>query len=103
MDPYIRIIKYIFTKNNRENEDNTIDEFFDSGISFPNFVAILFGEEKIPGCIISSNKFQKANNNTKALAYLGQKNPFFKSYQVDFKNHNNIISLINYLKLIIYF
>ena len=84
MDSYIKTIKYIFEKNKIKNTDENLNEFFNNGISFPQFVAILFGLDQIPGIVKPNNIFQISNNNRKALAFIGQKNQFFSSYTLDF-------------------
>lgn len=103
MDSYLRIIKYIFSKNGKENNDDSLDDFFKNGSSFPQFVAIIFSIEKIPGINNSTNIFHKMQNNKKALEYLGENNPFFKSYQMDFNNKQNQVSIINLILGKIYY
>lgn len=103
MDPYLLAIKYIFNKNQTENTDTSLNDFFENGTSFPKLISILFGIEKIPGVVFSKNKYQLANNNSKALYFLGQNNPFFKSYQIDFNNEKNQISLAQLIISKVYF
>lgn len=103
MDPYLLVIKYIFEKNKKENVDDTLEQFFSNGLSFPQFISILYEIDQIPGVVESKNKFQIANNNMKALSFLGQKNPFFSSYSINFNDPKNQQSLIQLILNKVYF
>lgn len=70
MNPIFRIIKYLFKKNNVTNTDESIDQFFDNGIAFPQFISLIFNEE-VPNITQKpKNKLEKMNNNKKALDFL---------------------------------
>lgn len=74
MKPILRIITYLFKKNNLINTNDTYDSFFDDGTSFPQVIEIIFNE-KIPQIISNPmDTFQKKSNNDKALQFLFEKN-----------------------------
>ena len=71
MDPILRIIHYLFIKNEIDGFDDTFDSFFGNGVAFPNFVAFALKTPEIPN--INKNPklvFHKNMNNTTALQYL---------------------------------
>lgn len=48
MDPILSIIKYIFSRKNAVNNDKSINDFFANGISFPQFISLVFDIPEIP-------------------------------------------------------
>ena len=48
MDPILRVVHYLFKKKNIINTDESISSFFENGIAFPQFVALIFNIEAIP-------------------------------------------------------
>lgn len=75
VDPILRIVKYLFMKNSIINKDTSINSFFNNGVSFPQFIGIIYNESKIPGIIADpkTKSFCKRNNDL-ALKYLFQQN-----------------------------
>ena len=68
----------LFKNKNKENNDESIDEFFENGISFPQFISILYNLEIIPKVNPNpKNIFQRRENNNIALRYLCQNDDFF--------------------------
>lgn len=79
MEPILQIIKYLFKKKNIDNNDDSIASFFSNGQSFPDFIALIFDIEVIPGVKKNpTSLFQRKINNTSALQFLFQKNQKIK-------------------------
>ena len=98
MDPLLSIIKWILKKKNIENDDKSLDSFFDNGVSFPQFVSIIYDIEKIPNIRLNPQTlFHKKANNEVALQYLCQKNEIIRAAKPNIEAYNgkkNIILLI---------
>lgn len=98
MDPLLRVIKFIFDKFNKKFEDETVDSFFDNGISFPRFVALIFNLKSIKniGNINESpsTSDQIQDNNIAALEFLHERNRKVVLPDPIFENKNELLRLI---------
>lgn len=94
----MRVIHYLFKKKNKTMTDETIGLFFDNGVSFPQFVALIFNIDQIPN--LNQNPktiFHKKINNDLALQFLFQNNQkiakFCPKYD-SLRDQYNLLSLI---------
>lgn len=75
MDPILQILKYIFQTKHQESNFDSINSFFEDGVSFPTFVSLIFNFDKIPDIIDHPETDEdKESNNDAALQYLIDKN-----------------------------
>ena len=75
MNPILKVISFLFKKENIDIKNNTIKSFFDSGTLFPKFVALSLKIDEIPNIIPKpKQKEEKEANNEIALAFLSKKN-----------------------------
>ena len=102
MDPIFSILKYYLSKKGISNDDESIDSFFENGLSFPNFISIIFNIDTIPK--INSNPrnlFHKKINNDIAFNFLCQKIDFFRisntSYDTTHARTNLIVLILTKL------
>lgn len=95
MDPYLLIIKYLFKRQGIENNDDSIDSFFENGLSFPQFISLIFNVDEIPK--INKNPktlFHKKMNNDLALQFLCQKNPNIGKFNPTYNNERDRTNLL---------
>ena len=96
MDPILRVIHYLFKKNNIVNNSSTVISFFDDGISFPKFVALAFYIDDIP--FINKNPktcFHKEINNNVALSYLFEHNKLISEMSPNFNTEHDMVNLLS--------
>ena len=98
MDPNLCIVKYIFKTKNIENLDQSLRSFFEGGVSFPKFIALLFDIVAIPNIIENpQNRNQKKHNNELSIKYLTQNSKIFSNTKFKLDNEDgqfNALSLI---------
>lgn len=95
MDNILPIIDYLFSERNVINSDNSLNSFFDNGVSFPLLVAISFNLDQIPN-VNSKPKtlFTKKKNNDIALKYLLQNNHEIAKLSPKFKSEQDKLNLL---------
>lgn len=97
MEPYILTLKYIFKKNGKSfpEDCNSLEEFFQNGISFPQLVSIIYDLDSIPNTTkVPKNIMAKNINNNAAFDFLSSKNSFFKNINSDFSIEKNRVNII---------
>lgn len=95
MDPILSIIKYIFHQYEKENHDDTLNSFFDNGISFPTFISLIFENDGISGVIEHpENIHDKESNNNIALKFLYQNSKIFENEKYNLNTEENRKKLI---------
>lgn len=70
MDSHLLTLKYIFKSKGRELPDScsSIEEFFQSRIYFPQFVALIYDLDSIPNTTKSPKSLMAANVNNNAAS-----------------------------------
>ena len=95
MDSLLLIIKYIFGSKNIDNKDDSIDEFFDNGLSFPKFISIVLDVDEIPKINKDpKSKVDKMDNNDIALQFLLQKSQVIAKLKTEYKNKDDKANLL---------
>lgn len=98
MDPILKIVNYLFKKRNNATKVETFDSIFDNGITFPQFIALVFNIDSIPS--INSNPktiYHQKVNNTLAVQYLFKNNLDIAKISPSFNTERdkaNLIALI---------
>lgn len=93
MDPNLIIIKFIFKKNGIINTDESIDAFFQNGISFPFLIKFLYGDNFFDTSINKDPKTEneKEQNNKTSLIFLNER--LYSDYSME--NEKERTELIN--------
>ena len=97
MESYLLILKYIFKSKGKALPDscNSLEEFFQSGTYFPQFVALIYDLDSIPNTTKLPKSIMAKNiNNNAAFDFLTSKNSFFKNINSDFSNDKNRVNVI---------
>lgn len=95
MESILSIIKYIFSRKNVVNNDKSINDFFANGISFPQFISLVFDIPEIPQ--IDKNPktlIEKIRNNNIALQYACQKNELIRKRNPSYLNDSDKANLL---------
>lgn len=96
MDSILRIIKYLFKEKSIVNDDESIESFFENGISFPSFISMIFGADEIPGIIKAPKTiFHKKINNDKAIQFLFQNNEYIRKVNPSYETYKDKINLLS--------
>lgn len=97
-NPFLSVLKYLLKKGGIENDDESIEAFFENGLSFPQFIAMIFQVDEIPQIMKTAHsKYFKKVNNDLALQFLFGKNQTIKDLKPNFQTESdktNLISLI---------
>lgn len=94
MDPILKIIKYYLSQNNILNNDDSIDSFFDNGVSFPQFISTIYNES-IPKIIkVPKTLSNKNSNNELALQFIFQKNDYFQKINLKYDSYEDKVNLL---------
>ena len=98
MDSLLLIIKYLFKSKGIGNTDETIEEFFDNGTSFPQFVSLIFNKQ-IPHIINDPKEIvDKQSNNFNTFQYIINNNEEISKNRLSYQSENDKLNL---LKLIL--
>ncbi|KAK8840710.1 hypothetical protein M9Y10_030486 [Tritrichomonas musculus] len=99
MDSILKIIKYLFNSQNIENNDATIDEFFENGLSFPQFITLIYNVDEIPHILEDpKTSIEKEENNKAAFKFLWQYNDLVRK---TYPRYSSTIDKANLLLLIL--
>ncbi|KAK8839805.1 hypothetical protein M9Y10_031513 [Tritrichomonas musculus] len=94
MNPILSIIHYLFDKNSIENDDNTINSFFDNGLAFAQFVEISF-QKKIPKIYRNPDTdYKRKRNNELAYEFVLKKNSEIEKFSPSFNTEQEKIKLL---------
>lgn len=89
-------IKYLLKRGGIENNDESIDSFFENGYSFPQLIATIFQVDQIPNITKTPHsEYFKSKNNKVALQFLFDKNSTIAELNPNFQTENDRINLIN--------
>ena len=83
----IPILEYIFESKGQKNKIDSIDSFFEDGISFPLFISLIFNDDEIPNIVDNpETESDIKSNNSNALHYLFKNNEAIRKAQPNFEN-----------------
>ena len=86
-DSLLKIINYLFKKNNILSSEDNIDEFFEKGSGFPRLIEIAFNIDEIPGIYSNpTTKSQQKINNDLSFQYLCRNNQYIADSSPSFES-----------------
>ena len=96
MNPLLRIVNYLLKNKNIVCNEEELDNFFDNGVSFPQFIASIFDLEQIPNINQNpKNEEQRSLNNSIALEFLIHENQEIAQLSPNFYTSNDKSKLIS--------
>ena len=104
MEPYLQTIRHIFEKSNTYFDHNSLSSFFEDGVSFPKFLAIILKNEKIPDLVKNpKNGSEKDQNNKKCIEYIENNYHLFQSTNFNLQIEKDQITVVSAILSQIYF